>query len=60
MLSILAPWSLPMPIKLHDNKAWLTRQYVTLKQTPAQIAQTAGCSTQTIYRRLTEAGLIKK
>ena len=47
-------------IKLHDSAAWMTRQYVVLKKTPAEIAVAAGCSEQTIYRRLKDLGLIKK
>lgn len=46
-------------VKLHDNKDWLRRRYVIDKMTPAQIAERAGCSQITIYRRLREFGLLK-
>jgi transcriptional regulator of acetoin/glycerol metabolism len=46
-------------IKLYNSEAWMKRQYVTLKKTPAQIAEAAGCSQITAYRKLKEFGLIK-
>lgn len=46
-------------IKLYNSKAWVTRRYVVNKRTPEQIAQEAGCSVPTIYRKLREFKLIK-
>ena len=46
-------------VKLHDNKDWMYRRYVIDKMTPAQIAEKAGCSQITIYRRLREFGLLR-
>lgn len=46
-------------VKLYNSKAWMTRQYVVLKKTPAQIAEAAGCTQVTVYRKLNEFGLIK-
>ena len=45
--------------KLYKSKAWLYKRYVVEKKTIEEIAKEAGTSHQTIYRYLTEAGLIK-
>ena len=47
------------PVRLYASKAWMTRQYVTLKKTPAEIAEAAGCTQMTVYRKLKEFGLLK-
>lgn len=44
-------------VKLYESKAWLTRQYVTLRKSPEQIASEQGVSTMTIYRYLESFGL---
>jgi transcriptional regulator of acetoin/glycerol metabolism len=45
--------------KLESSKAWLHRKYVVERKTPEQIAEQAGVSAATIYRRLKEFGLLK-
>lgn len=45
---------------LYDSRAWLYRRYVVQKKTPEEMAKEAGCTVMTIYRKLNEAGLIKK
>ena len=47
------------PVRLWNSKAWMTRQYVTLKLSPEEIAEKAGCGKTTIYRKLREFQLIK-
>lgn len=46
-------------VRLWNSEAWMRRQYVTLKKTPAKIAEEAGCSQITVYRKLREFGLIR-
>lgn len=46
-------------VKLYKNKAWLFRQYHTLKKTAAEIAEEQGVTEMTITRWLDEFGLIR-
>lgn len=48
-----------MKSKLEKSVAWLTKKWVTEQKSLEEIAREAGCSTQTIRRRLKEAGLMQ-
>jgi DNA-binding CsgD family transcriptional regulator len=37
----------------------MTRQYVALGKSPAKIAEEAGCTQMTVYRKLREFNLLK-
>jgi transcriptional regulator of acetoin/glycerol metabolism len=50
---------LPRNIRLYNNKAWLTREYLVLKKSPDTIAAEQGVGRATIYRKLKDFGLIK-
>lgn len=46
-------------VKKYNSYVWMRREYVMNKKTPAQIAEMAGCSQITVYRKLKEFGLMK-
>lgn len=48
-----------MKPKLEKSVAWLKQRWVTEQKSLEEMAREAGCSTQTIRRRLREAGLIR-
>jgi len=48
-----------MKPKIEKSVAWLTMKWITEQKSLEEIAREAGCSTQTIRRRLREAGLIR-
>jgi AraC-like DNA-binding protein len=48
-----------MKPKLESSAAWLKKKYITESKSLKQIAFEAGCSVQTIRRRLKEAGLVR-
>jgi transcriptional regulator of acetoin/glycerol metabolism len=45
-------------VKLYNSKRWMERQYRVHGLKPEQIAEKAGCSTITVYRKLREFGII--
>jgi DNA invertase Pin-like site-specific DNA recombinase len=43
-----------MPTALYKSRAWLFREYITLKKSPEEIAKFCGVSHMTIYRYINE------
>ena len=48
-----------MKPKIEKSLTWLKKKWVTEQKSLEEMAREAGCSVQTIRRRLREAGLIK-
>lgn len=48
-----------MAAKLYKSKAWLTKRYQVDKKTIQEIAKECDTSHQTIFRYLTEFGLMR-
>ena len=46
-------------MKLHNNKDYLKKRYITQKKTPEDIAKECNVTVQTIYTQLKKHGLRK-